>query len=294
MVDVAIILGIDSVCYLHTMRAKKLDLQGFLDNAVAYRAGAVQMDPSWSSQDLDLSPKSLDFLRGLLEERNLQIVVKGNSGGLGSLANPPAASADDIEIFRSKIEAAAKLNSPVVRIVTRAYPYPTSHTMPPPGVSRWEVIGWVIENLSELTAYAENVGVRLVIENHGDLRISEIERIMDEVHSPWLGVQFDLLEQVAIFEDPGQAAERLLPYALTVHWNDAYPKLSNSGFCVAACLPGQGIIDLDGVFNKIASLNQDIFIFTAFQANSDAGEDELVKAYLEDLHDRLKHIPISH
>ena len=282
--------GIDSVCYQHTLKSKKMELQGFLDKAVAYRAGAVQMDPSWPSQGLDLTPKSLDFLGHLLSARGLQIIVKGNSGGLGSLANPPAASSADIDIFRAKIEAAATLNSPVVRIVTRAYPYPTGHTRPPAGIPRREVIGWVIDNLRKLIPHAESKGVRLVIENHGDLRIAEIERILEEVRSSWLGVQFDLLEQVAIFEDPGQAAERLLPHAFTIHWNDAYPKLSNSGFSVVACLPGQGIIDLDTVIRKIASLSQDVFIFTAFQADSDAREDELVKAYLDDLHSRLNHI----
>jgi sugar phosphate isomerase/epimerase len=288
-----ITLGIDNVCYVHTMKSKNMNLLGFLDKAVDYGAGAVQMDPSWPSQGLDLSAKSLDTLRALLEERNLQIVVKGNSGGLGSLSNHPRDSSDDVAFFRSKIDAAASLGSPVVRIVTRAYPYPTSHTAPPPGIPRQEVIGWVIENLRGLTPHAEAKGVRLVIENHGDLRIAEIERILEEVRSPWLGVQFDLLEQVAIFEDPVQAADRLLPHAFTVHWNDAYPKLSNSGFCVAACLPGQGIIDLDGAFRKISSLGQDVFIFTAFPAESETGEDELVKAYLDDLHARLKDIRLT-
>jgi sugar phosphate isomerase/epimerase len=286
----AIITGIDSVCYLHTMKSKKMDLLGYLDKAVAYGAGAVQMDPSWPSQGLDLTTKSLEFLGRLLEERKLQIIVKGNSGGLGSLANPPHASADDIKFFSDKIEAAAYLGSPVVRIVTRAYPYPTDHTTPPAGIPRREVIGWVIENLRKLAVRAEAKGVRTVIENHGDLRIAEIERILEEVNSPWLGVQFDLLEQVAIFEDPGVAAERLMPHALTVHWNDAYPTLSNSGFCVKACLPGEGIIDLAGACQKIISLPQDVYVFTAFQAESEAGEDVLVKAYLDDLHHRLNAI----
>ena len=66
-----ITLGIDSVCYQHTMKSKKLDLQGFLDKAVANRAGAVQMDPSWPSQGMDLGPKSLSYLRHILDERGL-------------------------------------------------------------------------------------------------------------------------------------------------------------------------------------------------------------------------------
>jgi len=272
------------------MKSNKLDLQGFLDKAVLYGAGAVQMDPSWPSQGLTLTPYSLKVLREMLDDRELQIVVKGNSGGLGSLANPPEASASDIDIFCAKIEAAANLGSSVVRIVTRAYLYPTTHTTPPLGVPRQEVIKWVIENLKKLIPSAETHGIRLVIENHGDLRIAEIEHILKEIHSPLLGVQYDLLEQVAIFEDPGQAAERLLPHAFTVHWNDAYPKLSNSGFCVTACLPGQGIIDLDGVFKKISSLSQDVIIFSAFQAESAESEDFLVKAYLDDLQNRLEQI----
>lgn len=286
----SITLGIDSVCYLHTMKSKKLDLLGYLDKAVEYIVGAVQMDPLWPSQNLDLTTKSLQYLGKLLDERKLQIVVKGNSSGLGSLANPIEASASDIEIFRAKIEAASVLGSPIVRIVTRAYPYPTSHNKFPSKVPRWKVIGWVVDNLRKLIEYAEAKSVRLVIENHGDLRIAEIEHILKEVNSPFLGVQFDLLEQVAIFEDPNKAAERLLPHAFTIHWNDAYPQLSNSGICIKACPPGEGIIDLNRSFQGISSLERDIFIFTAFQAESEESEDLLVKAYVDDLHNRLSHI----
>ena len=54
-----ITLGIDNVCYNHTMRAGSLDVAGFLDKAVTYGAKAVQMDPLWPSQGLDLSDESL-------------------------------------------------------------------------------------------------------------------------------------------------------------------------------------------------------------------------------------------
>lgn len=104
-----ITLGIDNVCYNHTMRSGSLDVVGFLDKAVTYGAKAVQMDPLWPSQGLDLSDESLARLRAMLDDHGLQLVVKGNSGGLGSLANPPEATQEDITLFRSKIEAAARL-----------------------------------------------------------------------------------------------------------------------------------------------------------------------------------------
>jgi len=67
----SITLGIDNVCYVHTMKSNKLDLQGFLDKAVLYGAGAVQMDPSWPSQGLTLTPYSLKVLREMLDDREL-------------------------------------------------------------------------------------------------------------------------------------------------------------------------------------------------------------------------------
>ena len=282
-----ITFGVDNVCYTQSMKSGKMDLVGFLDRVAAHRAAAVQIDPLWPSQGLDLSEKSLEYLHQLLAERNLQIIVKGNSGGLGSLANAPAASRSDLEVFRSKILAAARLNSPIVRLVARSYPYPNPHFPPPSGVTRFETITWVIENLNHLIPLAADCGVRLVIENHGDLRLAEMDRILNEIGSPWLGIQFDVLEQVAIFEDPRQAASRLLPHALTIHWSDAYPELDSSGFRVIACEPGQGLIDLSGVFKIIAALKQDVFLFTAFQTDLDAREDLLVKSYLNDLHHRM-------
>jgi sugar phosphate isomerase/epimerase len=283
-----LILGIDNVCYTHTMRSGQMDLLGFLDRATKYGAAVVQMDPLWPSQKLELSESCLDYLHGLLKDRGLQIVVKGNSGGLGTLANPPEKAGNDLELFKSKIEAAAKLGSPVVRVVTRAYPYPTKHTQPSKGISRDQVIDWVIHSLKELTPLAENLGIRIAVENHGDLRIAEMERILAEVNSASLGIQYDLLEQVAIFEDPFMAAERLLSSAFTVHWNDAYPILSSSGFSVKPCMPGEGILKLDEVFNMIVVLSREIFCFTAFQADSMETEDQLVYAYLVDLKERLR------
>lgn len=281
-------LGIDNVCYNHTMRSGSLDVVGFLDKAVTYGAKAVQMDPLWPSQGLDLSEASLARLRAILDARGLQLVVKGNSGGLGSLANPPEAVQEDIALFWSKIEAAAKLEAPVVRIVTRAYPYPTQQTTPPEGVSRDQVVGWVIANLKTLTPLAEDLGVKIAVENHGDLRIAELERTLAEANSPALGIQYDLLEQVAIFEDPRLAADRLLPQAFTVHWSDAYPRLSNRGFHVTVCLPGEGLLGLDGIARIITSLQQDIYVFSAFQADSMEIEDQLVRAYLQDLQSRFR------
>ena len=283
-------LGVDNVCYNHTMQAGGLDVVGFLDRAVACGAKAVQMDPLWPAQGLDLSEASLSRLRTMLDERGLQLVVKGNSGGLGSLADPPETAQENVALFRSKIEAAAKLEAPVVRVVTRAYPYPTQHTTPPAGVPRDQVVGWVIANLRALTPLAEDLDVKIAVENHGDLRIAELERLLAEVNSPALGTQYDLLEQVPIFEDPRLAADRLLPYAFTVHWSDAYPLLSNRGFRIAVCRPGEGILDLDGITRIIASLQQDIYIFSAFQADSMEIEDQLVRAYLQDLQSRFSHI----
>lgn len=283
----AIVIGVDSICYTRTMRARVMDLTGFLDRIVAHGARAVQMDPLWPSQGLDLSESSLTRLRAMLEARGLVLVVKGNSGGLGSLANPPEVAQEDIVLFHSKIEAAAKLGAPIVRVVTRAYPYSTKHTAPAPGVPRARVIDWVVANLKALMPLAEDLGIKIAVENHGDLRIAELEQILAEVNSAALGIQCDLVEQVAIFEDPQLAAERLLPHAFTVHWSDACPQLDEAGFCVRVCPPGEGLVDLDSASRVIASLPRDVFLFIAFQTRSEELEDTYVGAYMQDLNRRF-------
>jgi sugar phosphate isomerase/epimerase len=284
---VTIIVGIDSICYTRTLRAGSLDVAGLLDRAAAIGAQAIQMDPLWPEQGLDLSETALARLRGLLDERGLTVVIKGNSGGRGSLAQPPADVEEDMSLFRAKVKAAARLNAPVVRIVTRAYPYPTRHTTPPVNTPREQVINRVIANLKTLAAAAEHEGVRLAVENHGDLRIGELERILAEVDSAALGVQYDLVEQVAIFEDPRRAAERLLPRAITVHWHDAYPRPGGAGFHVVVCPPGEGLIDLDGIGQMIAAQPGDIYLFVAYQAETMDDEDRLARAYMSDLPSRI-------
>jgi len=285
---VTVFVGVDNICYHRTTQAGGMDLAGFLDRLAGYGAQAVQMDPLWPALGLDLTEASLKRLRGMLGDRGLHLVVKGNSGGRGSLGAPPELAQEELALFRAKIEAAAMLAAPIVRIVTRAYPYPTKQTAPP-NVPRAQVIDWVIANLRALIPLAEERGVRIAVENHGDLRIAELERILAEVHSPALGVQYDLLEQVAIFEDPRLAADRLLPHAFTVHWSDAYPRLGDGGFRVAQCNPGEGILDLDGIARLIASLEREIYVFAAFQVDSVDLEDPLVQAYLQDLKERFGH-----
>lgn len=269
-------LGVDSICYQHTIARGELDLEGFLDRVVAYGGQAVQMDPIFSAFGLDLQLASIGRLRTLLAERGLEIVVKGNSGGTGFLAVEEPGIASISEAMREKFAVATMLGAKVVRLVSRAYPFPTGEWMPP-AVSRQVVLERVVKTLRCLLSEAEKRGLVLALENHGDLRISEMEWILSEVNSPALRVQLDVAEQTVLFEDPLEAVRRLAAHAVTVHWTNFVPRLTDEGHLVTSCRPSEGLLPLAEMAAVLRTVSQDLLVFVAGQAQRQVDEDTIVK-----------------
>jgi len=69
----------------------------------------------------------------------------------------------------------------------------------------------MIENLSKLVVDAEKCGIVLAFENHMDYRISEIVQVVEGVGSPWLRINYDFSNSLAVVEDQVDAANQLLP-----------------------------------------------------------------------------------
>jgi sugar phosphate isomerase/epimerase len=98
---------------------------------------------------------------------------------------------------------------------------------------------------------AADEGLELALENHGDLRASEIDALLDEVDEPALGVCFDTANALRVGEDVVEAARLLAPRVRMVHLKDVEP-LENVVDPVAGprSLPyGEGIIPLEDVLD---------------------------------------------
>lgn len=105
------------------------------------------------------------------------------------------------------IDVAAKLGAPVVRVF--AGPIPEGYE------NKWdEIARYMTASLKECMAYAEQKGVFIGIQNHGDFlkTADETIKIVKMVDSKWFGVIVDT--GYFITDDPYIDIEKIMPYAV--------------------------------------------------------------------------------
>jgi sugar phosphate isomerase/epimerase len=149
----------------------------------------------------------------ILQVRNkakqLGLVISG-SGIRNNFASPdPAIRAADVALSKKWIEVSAKLGAPVLRVFAGEIPKGYEN--------KWdEVAGWIIECYKEVTAHGEKFGVKVGIQNHGDMlqTAEQCLKILKGVNSKWAG----LIVDTGNFKtpDPYLDIELVVPYA--VNW----------------------------------------------------------------------------
>lgn len=120
----------------------------------------------------------------------------------------------------------------------------------------------VTQRLKESIRLAEDCGVKLAIENHQDFLAEDILRILEEVDSPNLGVNYDTGNSLRLQEEPVQAAMLLAPYIIATHIKDVKPVYGGNpqDWTFYASVPaGQGIVNLPSVVEVIEGAGYDGF-----------------------------------
>lgn len=152
----------------------------------------------------------LDALRA--EAGPMELVVAwGHRHGLEYGASEAA-----LESLLEWIGVAGGLGCRVVRCVAAS----------PAFRGREPVVAQVARTVRPLTLAARRageVGVRLALENHGDLRARELLDLVAEVDDDALGVCFDTANAVRVGDDVVAAARLLAPLTSMVHLKDVEP-----------------------------------------------------------------------
>ncbi len=104
----------------------------------------------------------------------------------------------------------------------------------------------VLPNLAEAK-------ITLAIENHGDVTSDELVGLIERLESPRVGICLDVGNPLAVLEDPVFAADKMAPFAVTTHFKDYALEMTNYGFKVSGCVIGEGVIDLDRIFDIIVA-----------------------------------------
>ncbi len=114
------------------------------------------------------------------------------------------------------IAAAARLGHPVMRI-----------TLGSPASRGTEPAALLVERLVEPTRRAAErageVGLRLAIENHGDLRAHEVLEVIERTRAPNLGVTLDNVNLIRVGDDMLDGTRLLAPHTLLVQLKDHPP-----------------------------------------------------------------------
>jgi sugar phosphate isomerase/epimerase len=138
---------------------------------------------------------------------DLGIILTG-TGIRNDFASPdPKVRAAGVELAKNWIIAAHKMGIPIVRLF--------SGVIPKGYENKWnEVADWMIESYKECAAYGEKYGVKIGIQNHGDMlqTAEQCKYVIKGVNSKWAG----LIVDTGNFKttDPYKDIAEVIPYAI--------------------------------------------------------------------------------
>ena len=95
---------------------------------------------------------------------------------------------------------------------------------------------------------AENLGVRIALENHCDSFSEEILWLLDKIGHPYFGACIDTVNALMVMEDPMTAITNLAPRAFTNHFRDDMIRFERYGFSLIGTSVGEGDIDMNGAY----------------------------------------------
>lgn len=146
-----------------------------------------------------------------------------------------------------------------------------------PDVSRQDGVRWVVEAIRSLLPKAEELGIILAIENHYKdnywkypefaQRSDVFLEIVDQIRSPWFGVNYDPSNALIAGEDPIELLQAVKNRLVSMHASDRYLtggtledlKRVEDSIGYASILKhgiiGRGMIEYDRVFEILQSVN---------------------------------------
>jgi 3-oxoisoapionate decarboxylase len=248
-------LGMDS----YSTRNSGLDPVGVLNLAAELGLAGVlfELSPFQSFRDADLAR-----IRAAAEERQLYIEF-----GMGSILHwhPMAEKGrqlladagydtrvSDAKIVIQHLEIARKLGSPLLRCVGgNLFTRDEGHDMV-------AAADEVVAILREACRAAEDMGLKIAMENHADFTVRELASIYARVNSPAFGFTVDCANLAFDLDDPYRLAEILAPHALTTHFKNYRIVRTQQGLALENCALGDGEIDLLAIAETLAKHNPQI------------------------------------
>ena len=240
--------GIDSYCFHRYFGevydnqqdpGRRISCEDFLHRAVELEVAGVSLETCFfESEDEDY----LKRLRQIMDRGSLECVVAwGHPVGLEGGENVEALA--DMEKHYKTCQI---MGTSVLRIVGSHYGL--RNTPHRPQMERLVTI------LKEPVKKAEDLGLKLAMENHFDFTCAEMLEMFEAMDSTSFGMTFDTGNAFRYGDDPIEAARRLAKYIFATHFKDVAPLDGGNpeDWFYYACTPiGQGVIDVPALVKTL-------------------------------------------
>ena len=258
-------------CYLDDIIVhKSMTLFDWIEQAGQLGVDGLEMHNLFFTDQSDIY---LDEVRKKCEELNLALPMMCFSP---DFTNPDLSKrVEELEKQKEAIDLTAKLGGMFCR---------TLSGQNRPGLDRKKVVRWCAEMIQEAVAYAEEKGIILNIENHYKdgyweypefaLRSEVFLEIIEQIDSPYFGINFDPSNAIVAGEDPIQLLEKIKSRVVTMHASDRYLKggsiedlrktemdpLHGYAIAIQHGIIGRGLNDYDALFRILKDAGFDGWI----------------------------------
>ncbi len=112
--------------------------------------------------------------------------------------------------------------------------------------------------LKEACKAAEDMGMKIALENHADFTVREHVSILSRVSSPALGFTLDCANLAFDLDDPLRLAKIMAPYTLTTHFKNYRVVRTKKGLALENCSLGEGEIDVAAIAGILAERDPEV------------------------------------
>ena len=112
----------------------------------------------------------------------------------------------------------------------------------------------LVRMFKQAVEVAEEMEVKLAVENHFDFDSNEFLWLIEEVGSPYFGLTFDTGNFTRMLDEPVKAMEKLGKYVYATHIKDLkiHPGVAADEWFFFACTAiGDGILDMPGILKQL-------------------------------------------
>lgn len=216
--------------------AKELDVDGVSLESCFFPS----MDPGWFAD-----------LKGKLDDYGFdRVYAWGHPDGLEAGKN--RAALDDMI---KQIDNAVMIGAPVMRVVGSSLMFRLEPHRP-----QLEILASWFKQAVEVAA---DKGVKLAVENHIDYTADECLWLIEEVNSPYFGLNFDTGNFLRLLDDPIKGMQKLAKYVFATHIKDLNVRkgiAADEWYFFSSVPVGDGLVDNQALAQLLKDANYQGFL----------------------------------